>query len=671
MTCNGVLMRSIKLADCEVHAAKMMPKMLMDVTLSTDAAARQSVGMSLPIRFSWKLNMLGTTTAVETADNTNPSMKAWLQGKPSRNFAVTATVDASAKFGKSDSAKTVPGICFRVLGCNPSPARVRMMSKANVRKSEGRARIVKRNKRYVGGTAISDRSKHPYLARVNVATTVNGVESVQPHVAGTLISSRHVLTSAYQVHPEELGKIPANFLVVVLGDVDSNIVEVTEQIFNVEIPSVIFHPMYNHMKGKAYEIGLNNLAVLPLNQDVARNEFVYPILVDLNIGNYQDYDYDYVGIGRYFMSEAELQGGGSCPLNYFYKEYTVCYDMPSARTSCSDKADIGSPVLSRNNRYDIMLSMYQSPICKDGEQTTNVIFTSTMGATTHKFFVCKYAEDCVGLERAVMKIMSKLQRRRRCRRIPVGASNDPTRPDSYLKPTLRRVRCSFVIAVIALMVSSAAASALKGHNHHHQQDEQEHSQKFSLSKDPDVEEEEIQAPPQTFYHSFKLTEPYEFAFAVNDDSLTNYQQRQEISDGKVIKGSYQVVDPDGFIRKVVYTADAINGFEAKVSREPTDIKIVFPEPRPEDQQQPEAEISLPKQKHSSHQHVPSAEKRRPSYYEEPRPQQNEQPSDYDRPRSSKKTKSRKVVKSEQYFDLDGSNKGLFIPIRHDEEQGSN
>ncbi len=59
-------------------------------------------------------------------------------------------------------------------------------------------------------------------------------------------------------------------------------------------------------------------------------------------------------------------------------------------------------------------------------------------------------------------------------------------------------------------------------------------------------------------------QPYEFAFAVNDDNLTNYQGRQEVSDGNgKITGSYSVVDPDGFLRKVIYTADAVNGFQVQ------------------------------------------------------------------------------------------------------------
>lgn len=57
---------------------------------------------------------------------------------------------------------------------------------------------------------------------------------------------------------------------------------------------------------------------------------------------------------------------------------------------------------------------------------------------------------------------------------------------------------------------------------------------------------------------------YQFGFDVNDDQYTNYQNRKEQRDGDVIKGSYSVVDSDGFVRTVTYTADPKEGFKAEV-----------------------------------------------------------------------------------------------------------
>jgi outer membrane biosynthesis protein TonB len=78
---------------------------------------------------------------------------------------------------------------------------------------------------------------------------------------------------------------------------------------------------------------------------------------------------------------------------------------------------------------------------------------------------------------------------------------------------------------------------------------------------------------------------YQFGFDVKDDEFTNYQNRKETRDGNVIKGSYSVVDSDGFIRTVSYTADPKEGFKAEVVREPTDIVIKVPTPAPATQQQ--------------------------------------------------------------------------------------
>ncbi|XP_023298212.2 activating signal cointegrator 1 complex subunit 2 homolog isoform X2 [Lucilia cuprina] len=78
---------------------------------------------------------------------------------------------------------------------------------------------------------------------------------------------------------------------------------------------------------------------------------------------------------------------------------------------------------------------------------------------------------------------------------------------------------------------------------------------------------------------------YQFGFDVKDDEFTNYQNRKEVRDGSVIKGSYSVVDSDGFIRTVKYTADPKEGFKAEVIREPTDIVVKIPTPQPPQQQQ--------------------------------------------------------------------------------------
>lgn len=57
---------------------------------------------------------------------------------------------------------------------------------------------------------------------------------------------------------------------------------------------------------------------------------------------------------------------------------------------------------------------------------------------------------------------------------------------------------------------------------------------------------------------------YQFGFDVKDDLYTNYQNRKEQRENGKISGSYSVVDSDGFIRTVTYTADPKEGFKAEV-----------------------------------------------------------------------------------------------------------
>ncbi|XP_053602774.1 cuticle protein 8 [Plodia interpunctella] len=107
---------------------------------------------------------------------------------------------------------------------------------------------------------------------------------------------------------------------------------------------------------------------------------------------------------------------------------------------------------------------------------------------------------------------------------------------------------------------------------------------------------------------------YQFGFDVNDDQYTNYQNRKEQRDGDVIKGSYSVVDSDGFVRTVTYTADPKEGFKAEVSRQPTDIVVKIPTPKPQllqhQHQQPQAQIAhVPRQQPQAH-----PQQQAPQYY---------------------------------------------------------
>ncbi|KAH8365719.1 hypothetical protein KR093_003785 [Drosophila rubida] len=110
---------------------------------------------------------------------------------------------------------------------------------------------------------------------------------------------------------------------------------------------------------------------------------------------------------------------------------------------------------------------------------------------------------------------------------------------------------------------------------------------------------------------------YQFGFDVKDDEFTNYQNRKEIRDGSVIKGSYSVVDSDGFIRTVKYTADPKEGFKAEVIREPTDIVVKIPTPPPPTQLLRAGGHKAPQEYSSSkqqYQHQPQ-QQQQPQYHQ--------------------------------------------------------
>ncbi|KAK4876871.1 hypothetical protein RN001_009377 [Aquatica leii] len=94
---------------------------------------------------------------------------------------------------------------------------------------------------------------------------------------------------------------------------------------------------------------------------------------------------------------------------------------------------------------------------------------------------------------------------------------------------------------------------------------------------------------------------YQFGFDVKDDYYTNYQNRKEQRDGNKISGSYSVVDADGFLRTVTYTADPKEGFKAEVNRQPTNIVVKIPKPTLSPKQQylqeaDDAQVDAPKQR---------------------------------------------------------------------------
>ncbi|XP_034230713.1 cuticle protein 7-like [Thrips palmi] len=59
---------------------------------------------------------------------------------------------------------------------------------------------------------------------------------------------------------------------------------------------------------------------------------------------------------------------------------------------------------------------------------------------------------------------------------------------------------------------------------------------------------------------------YAFNYGVSDPHTGDHKHQSETRDGDVVKGQYSLVEPDGSVRTVDYTADSVNGFNAVVSK---------------------------------------------------------------------------------------------------------
>ncbi|MGL5467262.1 MAG: chitin-binding domain-containing protein [Shewanella sp.] len=71
---------------------------------------------------------------------------------------------------------------------------------------------------------------------------------------------------------------------------------------------------------------------------------------------------------------------------------------------------------------------------------------------------------------------------------------------------------------------------------------------------------------------------YSFNYGVHDGLTGDVKSQSEVRDGGVVKGQYSLVEPDGSVRTVDYTADDINGFNAVVSKSAPTVhaKVVAP-----------------------------------------------------------------------------------------------
>ncbi|XP_046990152.1 cuticle protein 21-like [Schistocerca americana] len=75
------------------------------------------------------------------------------------------------------------------------------------------------------------------------------------------------------------------------------------------------------------------------------------------------------------------------------------------------------------------------------------------------------------------------------------------------------------------------------------------------------------AAPAAVAAEYDPNPQYSYAYSVQDALTGDSKNQQESRSGDVVQGSYSLVEPDGSIRTVDYTADPVNGFNAVVHKE--------------------------------------------------------------------------------------------------------
>ena len=65
---------------------------------------------------------------------------------------------------------------------------------------------------------------------------------------------------------------------------------------------------------------------------------------------------------------------------------------------------------------------------------------------------------------------------------------------------------------------------------------------------------------------FQAHPKYSYNYGVSDGLTGDRKTQHEVRDGDAVKGSYSLVEPDGSVRVVDYTADDANGFNAVVRK---------------------------------------------------------------------------------------------------------
>ena len=86
------------------------------------------------------------------------------------------------------------------------------------------------------------------------------------------------------------------------------------------------------------------------------------------------------------------------------------------------------------------------------------------------------------------------------------------------------------------------------------------------ARNRDVWKRSLRTNDKSQIPSFQAYPKYSYNYGVANALTGDVKSQAEHRDGDLVKGQYSLVEPDGTLRVVDYTADAINGFNAVVSK---------------------------------------------------------------------------------------------------------
>ncbi|KAL7041322.1 hypothetical protein ACKWTF_000724 [Chironomus riparius] len=121
---------------------------------------------------------------------------------------------------------------------------------------------------------------------------------------------------------------------------------------------------------------------------------------------------------------------------------------------------------------------------------------------------------------------------------------------------MQQVTCLFLLAIVADVYSGAIVAP---------------SAAIISSRNELAEDAENTENTETDSHP-----SYSFSYSVDDISTGDHKSQFESREGDSVVGRYTLLEPTGETRQVDYTADAVNGFNAVVSRHPAAKIIAAP-----------------------------------------------------------------------------------------------